>query len=145
MESRYQDDDATKLSRELGVPETLAMRTYTARLLGRVPELVIHGGGNTSAKDTVTDRHGRSIDVLYIKGSGWDLGTIEPAGHPAVRLAPLRELRSIATLSDEDMVRELRCALLDPSAPTPSVETLLHAFLPAKFIDHTHADAVLAL
>ncbi len=145
MESRYNDADAARLVAELGVPETLAMRTYTARLLGRVPELVIHGGGNTSAKDTVTDRYGRPIDVLYIKGSGWDLATIEPAGHPAVRLAPLRELRQIASLSDEDMVRELRCALLDPSAPTPSVETLLHAFLPAKFIDHTHADAVLAL
>ena len=145
MESRYKDADAAALVASLGVPETLALRTYTARLLGRVPELVVHGGGNTSAKDTVRDRLGREIDVLYIKGSGWDLGTIEPAGHPAVRLAPLRELRRLDKLSDEDMVAELRGALVDPSAPTPSVETLLHAFLPAKFVDHTHADAVLAL
>ena len=145
MESRYQEAEAAAMIAELGVPQTLALRTYTARLLGRTPELVVHGGGNTSAKDTVRDRLGREIDVLYIKGSGWDLGTIAPAGHPAVRLEPLRALRALDALSDEDMVSELRSALIDPSAPTPSVETLLHAFLPAKFIDHTHADAVLAL
>jgi len=110
-----------------------------------VPELVVHGGGNTSAKGVVRDRLGRELDVLYIKGSGWDLGTIEPPGHPAVRLQPLRDLRKLEKLSDEEMVAELRAALIDPSAPTPSVETLLHAFLPAKFVDHTHADAVLAL
>jgi rhamnose utilization protein RhaD (predicted bifunctional aldolase and dehydrogenase)/NAD(P)-dependent dehydrogenase (short-subunit alcohol dehydrogenase family) len=145
MENRYSEDDAKRLVTELGVPETLALRTYTARLLGKVPDLVVHGGGNTSAKATVRDRFDREIDVLYVKGSGWDLGTIEPAGHPAVRLAPLRELRRVAALSDEDMVRELRSALIDPGAPTPSVEALLHAFLPARFVDHTHADAVLAL
>ena len=125
--------------------ETLALRTYTARLLGAQPELVLHGGGNTSAKDRVQDRFGRELDVLYIKGSGWDLATIEPAGHPAVRMAPLLELRALDALSDEDMVAELRKNLLDPSAPTPSVETLLHAYLPARFIDHTHADAILAI
>ena len=125
--------------------EILALRTYTARLLGAQPELVLHGGGNTSAKDRVQDRFGRDIDVLYIKGSGWDLATIAPAGHPAVRMAPLLELRALDALSDEDMVAELRRNLLDPSAPTPSVETLLHAYLPARFIDHTHADAILAL
>jgi len=145
MEDHYKEQDAASLVAELGVRETLALRTYTARLLGRVPELVVHGGGNTSAKDTVRDRLGRDIDVLYVKGSGWDLATIEPAGHPAVRLAPLRELRTLESLSDDAMVQELRSALIDPSSPTPSVETLLHAFLPARFVDHTHADAVLAL
>ncbi len=145
MESRYKDEAAQRMVAELGVGETLGLRTYTARLLGSVPELVVHGGGNTSAKDTVRDRLGRELDVIYVKGSGWDLGTIQPAGHPAVRLQPLRELRKLEKLSDEDMVAELRSALIDPSAPTPSVETLLHAFLPAKFVDHTHADAVLAL
>ncbi len=145
MENRYKESDAARLVADLGVSETLGLRTYTARLLGRVPELVVHGGGNTSAKDVVRDRFGRDVDVLYIKGSGWDLATIEPAGHPAVRLSPLRELRPVESLSDEDMVRELRSALIDPSSPTPSVETLLHAFLPARFVDHTHADAVLAL
>jgi len=145
MENQYDEAAAKKLVGELGVSETLGLRTYTARLLGRVADLVVHGGGNTSAKDTVRDRFDREVEVLYVKGSGWDLATIEPAGHPAVRLAPLRELRKVASLSDEEMVRELRSALLDPGAPTPSVETLLHAFLPAKFVDHTHADAVLAL
>ncbi len=145
MESRYKDEAAQRLVADLAVGETLGLRTYTARLLGSVPELVIHGGGNTSAKGTIRDRLGRDVDVLYIKGSGWDLGTIQPAGHPAVRLAPLRELRRLEKMSDEDMVAELRSALIDPSSPTPSVETLLHAFLPAKFVDHTHADAVLAL
>ncbi|HEY2368530.1 MAG TPA: class II aldolase/adducin family protein, partial [Polyangiaceae bacterium] len=145
MESRYNDADAAKAIETWNAGETLGLRTYTARLLGSVPELVVHGGGNTSAKDVVRDRLGRELDVLYIKGSGWDLATIEPAGHPAVRLQPLRDLRKLEKLSDEDMVAELRAALIDPSAPTPSVETLLHAFLPAKFVDHTHADAVLAL
>jgi rhamnose utilization protein RhaD (predicted bifunctional aldolase and dehydrogenase)/NAD(P)-dependent dehydrogenase (short-subunit alcohol dehydrogenase family) len=145
MESRYKDADAARAVQELGVGDVLGHRTYTARLLGSTPELVVHGGGNTSAKDTARNRAGREIDVLYIKGSGWDLATIAPAGHPAVRLEPLRALRSLASLSDEDMVSELRSALVDPSAPTPSVETLLHAFLLAKFVDHTHADAVLAL
>ena len=108
MESGYKDADAAKLVAELDVGETLALRTYTARLLGRTPELVVHGGGNTSAKDTARDRFGREMDVLYIKGSGWDLATIAPAGHPAVRLEPLRALRALEWLSDEEMVAELR-------------------------------------
>jgi rhamnose utilization protein RhaD (predicted bifunctional aldolase and dehydrogenase)/NAD(P)-dependent dehydrogenase (short-subunit alcohol dehydrogenase family) len=145
VENRYKDDDATRACQQFGGDTVLAMRTYTARLLGKNPNLVLHGGGNTSAKSKTLDRLGRDVDVLYIKGSGWDLATIEPAGHPAVRLVPLLELRGLDELSDEDMVAELRRNLLDPSAPTPSVETLLHAFLPARFIDHTHADAVLAL
>ena len=82
---------------------------------------------------------------MWIKGSGWDLATIEPPGHPAVRLAPLRALRALPALSDEAMVNALRLALLDAAAPTPSVEALLHAFLPARFIDHTHADAILSI
>jgi rhamnose utilization protein RhaD (predicted bifunctional aldolase and dehydrogenase)/NAD(P)-dependent dehydrogenase (short-subunit alcohol dehydrogenase family) len=146
MDNRYRDAAAAAaLESYRGAGETLALRTYTARLLGADPNLVVHGGGNTSAKGTVQDRFGRSIDVLWVKGSGWDLATIEPPGHPAVRLAPLLELRKLDALSDEDMVKELRSQLLDPGAPTPSVETLLHAYLPARFIDHTHADAILAL
>ncbi len=127
------------------MPEVLALRTYTARLLGADPALVLHGGGNTSAKARAsTPIHG-DVDVLYVKGSGWDLATIEPPGHPAVRLAPLLALRAEDSLTDEAMVNELRTNLLDASAPTPSVETLLHAFLPPRFIDHTHADAILAV
>ena len=145
VKSRYQTAEAQAALELHGPDVTLAQRTYTARLLGADPALVLHGGGNTSAKATRTDRFGRPFDALYIKGSGWDLATILPPGHPAVRLAPLLELRALPSMSDEDMVAELRRNLVDPSAPTPSVETLLHAFLPMRFIDHTHADAVLAL
>jgi rhamnose utilization protein RhaD (predicted bifunctional aldolase and dehydrogenase)/NAD(P)-dependent dehydrogenase (short-subunit alcohol dehydrogenase family) len=128
-----------------GVAEDLALRTYSARLLGADPTLVLHGGGNTSVKTRALDLYGEEIDVLCVKGSGWDLATIEPPGHPAVRLAPLLRMRSLERLSDEDMVNAQRQNLLDTAAPNPSVETLLHAFIPATFIDHTHAMAVLAL
>ena len=128
-----------------GVAEDLALRTYSARLLGADPELVLHGGGNTSVKTTVRGLLGETIPVLCVKGSGWDLGSIEPPGHPAVRLEPLRELRALASLSDEDMVAAQRRNLIDPAAPNPSVEALLHAFLPHRFVDHTHATALLAL
>jgi rhamnose utilization protein RhaD (predicted bifunctional aldolase and dehydrogenase)/NAD(P)-dependent dehydrogenase (short-subunit alcohol dehydrogenase family) len=125
--------------------EDLALRVYTTRLLGQDPSLVLHGGGNTSVKTQVKDRLGRTLDVICVKGSGWDMGHIEPGGLPAVMLEPLRELRDLESLTDEDMVNAFRTNLLDAKAPTPSVETLLHAFLPHKFIDHTHADAVLAI
>jgi rhamnose utilization protein RhaD (predicted bifunctional aldolase and dehydrogenase)/NAD(P)-dependent dehydrogenase (short-subunit alcohol dehydrogenase family) len=128
-----------------GVPEDLALRAYTTRLLGRDPKLVLHGGGNTSVKLRMRDLVGDEHDVLCVKGSGWDMATVEPAGLPAVRLAPLRKLRARDTLSDDDNVRIKRAALLDPLAPDPSVELLLHAFMPHKFIDHTHATAVLSL
>ncbi|HZP78950.1 MAG TPA: bifunctional aldolase/short-chain dehydrogenase [Pseudolabrys sp.] len=128
-----------------GIASDLALRVYTTRLLGRDPKLVLHGGGNTSVKTRMPDLLGTETDVLCVKGSGWDMGTIEPAGLPAVRLAELRTLRSRETLTDEDMVRVQRANLLDPMAPNPSVETLLHAFLPHAFVDHTHSSAVLAL
>ena len=96
-------------------------------------------------KATATTLLGETVEVLHVKGSGWDLATIEPEGHPAVRLAPLRKLRALDAMTDEAMVNELRTNLLDASAPNPSVETLLHALLPARFIDHTHADAILAI
>src|SRR6185436_1402598 len=128
-----------------GIGEDLALRVYTTRLLGGEPKLVLHGGGNTSVKTKVADITGASIDVLCVKGSGWDMGTIEAPGLPAVRLEPLRELHGLQALSDEDMVNVQRSNLLDSKAPNPSVETLLHAFLPHKFIDHTHSNAVLAL
>jgi rhamnose utilization protein RhaD (predicted bifunctional aldolase and dehydrogenase)/NAD(P)-dependent dehydrogenase (short-subunit alcohol dehydrogenase family) len=147
MESRYVDADAARAveTRAAGVSELLALRTYTARLLGADPSLVLHGGGNTSVKATATDSLGENVDVLHVKGSGWDLATIEPPGHPAVRLARLGKLLELPEMTDEQMVNELRLALLDALAPTPSVETLLHAALPARFIDHTHADAILAV
>jgi rhamnose utilization protein RhaD (predicted bifunctional aldolase and dehydrogenase)/NAD(P)-dependent dehydrogenase (short-subunit alcohol dehydrogenase family) len=128
-----------------GVDRELALRVYTTRLLGRDPRLVLHGGGNTSVKTVLPDLLGEAVDVLAIKGSGADMAAIEPAGLPALRLDRLRKLRARASLSDADMVRILRENLLDPIAPNPSVEILSHAFLPHKFIDHTHATAVLSL
>jgi len=128
-----------------GIGEDLALRVYTTRLLGGEPKLVLHGGGNTSVKTRMADITGRTIDVLCVKGSGWDMGTIEAPGLPAVRLDPLRELEGLQALSDEDMVNVQRSNLLDAKSPNPSVETLLHAFLPHKFIDHTHSNAVLSL
>ena len=83
--------------------------------------------------------------MLRVKGSGSDMGTIEPAGFPAVRLEPLRALRTRKTLSDDAMAKVQRAYLIDPQAPSPSVEMLLHAFMPAKFVDHTHATAVFSL
>jgi rhamnose utilization protein RhaD (predicted bifunctional aldolase and dehydrogenase)/NAD(P)-dependent dehydrogenase (short-subunit alcohol dehydrogenase family) len=148
MRSLWSDSEADAIVSRYagnGVSRDLALRVYTSRLLGGDPRLVLHGGGNTSVKTVMPDLLGEPAEVLCVKGSGWDMANIEPAGLPAVRLAPLRKLRGRSTLSDEEMVRIQRANLLDPGAPNPSVETLLHAFLPHKFIDHTHATAVLSL
>lgn len=148
MKSMWSDVDAERVIAhygQQGVNEDIAVRVYTARLLGRDPALVLHGGGNTSVKTVLPDALGHPLEVLCVKGSGWDMAEIEPAGLPAVRLSPIRQLRSLLVLSDQDMVNIQRCNLLDSSAPNPSVETLLHAFLPHKFIDHTHAIAILAI
>src|SRR6201982_515575 len=128
-----------------GISRDLALRVYTTRLLGRDPKLVLHGGGNTSLKTTMPDLLGEEVAVLCVKGSGSDMAVIEPAGLPAVRLDRLRKLRARADLSDEDLLRIQRASLLEPTAPNPSVEILLHAFLPHKFIDHTHANAILSI
>ncbi|MGN6449088.1 MAG: class II aldolase/adducin family protein, partial [Brucella intermedia] len=130
---------------QAGVNRDVAIRTYTTRLLGSEPKLVLHGGGNTSVKTTLIDHDGSEVSVLCVKGSGWDMANIEPPGLPAVRLAPIRKLRQREALSDEDMVKIQRANLIDPSSPNPSVETLLHAFLPHKFVDHTHSTAILAI
>jgi rhamnose utilization protein RhaD (predicted bifunctional aldolase and dehydrogenase)/NAD(P)-dependent dehydrogenase (short-subunit alcohol dehydrogenase family) len=148
MESRWSDADAASaVARyaEEGIGEDLALRTYSARLLGGDPRLVLHGGGNTSVKTVMRDIYGDEVRVLCVKGSGSDLATIEPAGHPAVRLEPLLRLRALERLSDEDMVNVQRANLLDSAAPNPSVETLLHAFMPHKFVDHTHALASVSI
>jgi rhamnose utilization protein RhaD (predicted bifunctional aldolase and dehydrogenase)/NAD(P)-dependent dehydrogenase (short-subunit alcohol dehydrogenase family) len=148
MRSLWSDADAESMVDRYagaGVERNLALRVYTSRLLGREPKLVLHGGGNTSVKTIMKDLLDEEVEVLCVKGSGWDMAAIEPAGLPAVRLAPLRKLRGRPTLADEEMVRVQRANLLDPSAPNPSVETLLHAFLPHKYIDHTHSTALLSL
>ncbi len=148
MQSQWSDEaaqEAVKTYAKQRVPEDVALRVYTTCLLGRDPLLVLHGGGNTSVKSRARDDLGQEHEVICVKGSGWDMAAIEPAGLPAVKLAPLRELRGLAALSDEAMVNVQRLNLIDSAAPNPSVETLLHAFLPHKFVDHTHAAAVLSL
>jgi rhamnose utilization protein RhaD (predicted bifunctional aldolase and dehydrogenase)/NAD(P)-dependent dehydrogenase (short-subunit alcohol dehydrogenase family) len=148
MRSLWSDADATQMVEryaEQGVASDLALRVYTTRLLGSDPKLVLHGGGNTSVKTLMKDLLEEDVEVLCVKGSGWDMAAIEPAGLPALRLAPLRELQRRTALSDEEMVRIQRANLLDPGAPNPSVETLLHAFLPHKYIDHTHPTDVLSI
>ena len=146
MQSAWNDSDAdAAVAAYETLGRDLALRVYTTRLLGQDPRLVLHGGGNTSVKTRIADLNGDAVDVLCVKGSGWDMGSIEPAGLPAVRLGPLTKLRVRENLSDEEMVRLQRANLVDPAAPNPSVETLLHAFIPHKFVDHTHSTAVLAL
>jgi rhamnose utilization protein RhaD (predicted bifunctional aldolase and dehydrogenase)/NAD(P)-dependent dehydrogenase (short-subunit alcohol dehydrogenase family) len=148
MKSRWNDGDFASVVQayvDKGVNRDLAIRTYTTRLLGQDPELVLHGGGNTSVKTVIADRDGSDVEVLCVKGSGWDMGVIEPQGLPAVRLEPLQDLVTFESLSDEDMVMLQRRLLLDPAAPNPSVEAILHAILPFKHIDHTHANAIVSL
>ena len=148
MKSRWNDDDAKRAVEAYGaegVNEDIALRVYTTRLIGRDPLLVLHGGGNTSVKTRAVDDLGQEHDVIAVKGSGADMAEIEPWGLPEVKLGPLREMRALAALSDEAMVNTQRLNLLNAAAPNPSVETLLHAFLPHKFVDHAHAAAVLSL
>ena len=148
MKSAWVDRDAEAIvahGAEAGVERDLALRVYTTRLLGRDPKLVLHGGGNTSLKTRARDLLGDNVEVLRVKASGADMATTEPEGLPAVRLAPLRQLRAIDAITDEELVAIERANLIDPAAPNPSVEIMLHAFLPHKFIDHTHATAVLSV
>ncbi|WP_029075927.1 class II aldolase [Kaistia adipata] len=144
MQSRWNGDEANRFieaALAAGQSEALGLRIYTSRIIGQDPDLVLHGGGNTSAKVTGADGQ----EIMHIKGSGWDLDTIEAPGLPAVRMEPLLAARDGGKLSDPEMVALLRSALLDPASPNPSVEALLHAFLPFRFVDHTHATAALAL
>jgi len=123
----------------------LALRVYTSRLLGREPALVLHGGGNTSVKVREPNLFGEPEHLLYVKGSGWDLATIEAKGFAPVRMDTLLKLAALEQLSDTDMVRVQKAAMTDPNAPTPSVEAILHALIPFTFVDHTHSDAVVAI
>lgn len=125
--------------------DDLGQRIYSARLIGAEPELVLHGGGNSSVKTEARDLFGETVSVLHVKGSGHDLATIDAAGMPAVRLDPMLRLAAFDAVADEVLVKLQRLNLLDPAAPNPSVEMLLHAFLPHKFVDHTHATPFLVL
>ncbi|WP_419764509.1 MAG: class II aldolase/adducin family protein [Arcobacter sp.] len=118
----------------------LELRVFTSNLLGRSDELILHGGGNTSVKSKVDGE-----DILYVKGSGWDLVSIEKEGFAPVKLETLIEMAKLDTLSDSDMVSQQKAAMIDKSAPNPSVEAILHAIIPFKFVDHTHADAVVTM
>lgn len=139
MKNLWDNKEADQFTTEI------AQRVYTSRLLGREPALVLHGGGNTSVKIRETNLVGEDEDVLYVKGSGWDLATIEEAGFSPVRMSHLLKLAQLPTLSDPQMVNELRTQMTRANAPTPSVETILHAVLPHKFVDHTHSDAIVAI
>jgi rhamnose utilization protein RhaD (predicted bifunctional aldolase and dehydrogenase)/NAD(P)-dependent dehydrogenase (short-subunit alcohol dehydrogenase family) len=139
MKSLWNDAEAAKFSGPLG------LRVYTSRLLGRDKSLVLHGGGNTSVKLREKNLFGEEQDILYVKGSGWDLETIEAPGFAPVKLDYVRRLASLPALSDPQMVNELATHTLRAGAPAPSVETILHAILPHKYVDHTHADAVLSV
>jgi len=139
MKSRWNDQDAKQYAGDL------ALRVYSSRLLGAEPSLVLHGGGNTSVKTSVMNLFGEDEAVIYVKGSGWDLETIEAAGFAPCRMEPLLRLATLGKLTDRQMAAELRKSLIDVNAPSPSVEAILHAMLPARFVDHTHADAILTL
>ncbi|MXX26421.1 MAG: bifunctional aldolase/short-chain dehydrogenase [Caldilineaceae bacterium SB0668_bin_21] len=140
MQSRWNEKEAARFA---GDP--LSLRVYSSRLLGSDPSLVLHGGGNTSVKATAQDIFGDDEEVLYVKGSGWDLATIEAPGFAPVRLGALQRMATLEELSDSEMVTAQRAAMTDPYAPNPSVEAILHAIIPYRFVDHSHADAVVAL
>ncbi|MFT5235265.1 MAG: rhamnose utilization protein RhaD (predicted bifunctional aldolase and dehydrogenase) [Shewanella sp.] len=139
MQSLWQNEIADQLN------NPLAFRVYTSRLLGQEPALVLHGGGNTSVKTQVTNLFGEVEEILYVKGSGWDLETIEAAGFAPVKMGVLLKMAQLPDLSDSDMVKYQRAAMIDPSAPNPSVEAILHAIIPFAYVDHTHADAIVTL
>ena len=147
MKSRWSEAEARKSVSEYGADygEDLALRIYSSRLIGLEPDIVLHGGGNTSVKGTWPNVWGDRIPAIYVKASGCDLAKITPGDYAPLDLEYLRRLRTLESLSDDRMANEFRTHVLDCHAPSPSIETLAHAFLPAKYVDHTHADAILAL
>jgi rhamnose utilization protein RhaD (predicted bifunctional aldolase and dehydrogenase)/NAD(P)-dependent dehydrogenase (short-subunit alcohol dehydrogenase family) len=140
MVNRWNEKEAAALN---GDP--LELRVYSSRLLGQEEDLVLHGGGNTSVKIRQPNLFGEAEDILFVKGSGWDLATIEKQGFSPVRLDVLLKMAELEALSDTDMVSHQRAAMTDPHAPNPSVEAILHAIIPFKFVDHSHADAVVTI
>jgi rhamnose utilization protein RhaD (predicted bifunctional aldolase and dehydrogenase)/NAD(P)-dependent dehydrogenase (short-subunit alcohol dehydrogenase family) len=147
MKNRWSGKEASKFIAKYGKKwgEDLALRTYTSRLIGEERELVLHGGGNTSVKGTFKNVMGGKIPAIYVKASGQDLSNIGVEGHTGINLDYIKQLQNLKKLSDEDMVNEILTHRLKATDKTPSIETLMHAFIPAKYIDHTHADAILTL
>jgi len=123
----------------------LDLRAYSSRLMGLDPALVLHGGGNTSVKSSHTDRFGVPHDIIWVKASGYDLAQMWTGGFTALKLDQLLKLSQLDTLSDADMVNEVKCARLDAEAAAPSIEAIVHAVVPFKFVDHSHANAILTL
>src|SRR5262245_39318218 len=140
MKSLWSETEAAEFS-----SSPVALRAYSSRLLGREPSLVLHGGGNTSVKAPARNLFGDTEQLIYVKGTGWDLASIQPAGFAPIKLDVLKRMADLAELSDSEMVKAQRAAMTDPAAPTPSVEAILHAIIPHRFVDHTHADAVVAV
>ena len=147
MQNRWKDEDAKAAIDRGGdaLDEAVALRLYTAKLLGCEPDLVLHGGGNVSVKCKVRTLLLADVDAVRVKASGADLSRLTPLEMPALELPYLQQMRKLDRLTDEEMVNAFRTHLFDANAPTPSIETLLHAFLPYRFVDHSHADAILAL
>lgn len=134
MKNLWQDKEAKNFKSDLD------LRVYTSNLLGSDDKLVLHGGGNTSVKTKIDNE-----DILFVKGSGWDLATIKAQGFSPVKLDALLKMARLKTLSDSDMVKEQKNAMIDKNAPNPSVEAILHAIIPFKFVDHTHADSIVTI
>jgi hypothetical protein len=147
MKNRWSDQDADQFLAQYAAQwgADLALRTYTTRLLGSEEALVLHGGGNTSLKGTHRNVFGQETPALFMKASGFNLATIEPEGHTPLDLEYLKRLCALPELSDDAMAGEFQLHRLVPNAAAPSIETLSHAYIPAKYIDHTHADAILVL
>jgi len=134
LKNLWDDKEASKYASDLD------LRVYTSNLLGRSDELVLHGGGNTSVKSMVDGE-----EILYVKGSGWDLVSIKAEGFSPVKMRTLLEMAKLKSLSDSNMVTQQKAAMIDKSAPNPSVEAILHAIIPFKVVDHTHADAIVTI
>jgi rhamnose utilization protein RhaD (predicted bifunctional aldolase and dehydrogenase)/NAD(P)-dependent dehydrogenase (short-subunit alcohol dehydrogenase family) len=139
MKNRWNDDDAAKATGDL------ELRAYTSQLIGADPALVLHGGGNTSVKSTEIDRFGDQREIIWVKASGFDLGTMGPEGFTALDLDSVRRLGQLDKLSDTDMVNEVLRARLDSNAAAASIEAIVHSLIPFKFVDHSHADAILTI
>ncbi|MCH7514532.1 MAG: bifunctional aldolase/short-chain dehydrogenase [Bacteroidetes bacterium] len=140
MRSLWNKAEAKKSGNDL-----LKLRIYSSRLLGQEEDLVLHGGGNTSVKTKKKNIFGEKEEIIYIKGSGLDLATIEEAGFAPVKLKTLQRMAELDHITDVEMVKYQRMAMTDPLAPNPSVEAILHAIIPYTFVDHTHADAVVTI
>lgn len=140
MQSLWDDNEAKTFR-----SDDLQLRVYSSRLLGREPGLVLHGGGNTSVKTKVKNIFGDTDEILFVKGSGRDLATIQADGFAPIRLEVMTRMTALDRLSDADIVRLQRSAMTDSEAPDPSIEAVLHANIPYKYVDHTHADAIVTL